>query len=563
MAFAIYRLPAQPLLRISLVLLLATTGSGWLATPLRAQDKAESSLRPGTRERVLSLEDCLALALENNLELAVERLNPQIALAGVETAWGEFDPSFELTANYDDSIRPRDVETTRAIGITTSSSTSQEYNASLGGTLPAGTQWELSGGATEDKSSVNDFAPQVDANAGLSLTQPLLRGASSAINLGTLRIARRDKLAADANLEEQVSQLVTDVYSAYYDLIFRRANLESQQESLTLAEQLLADNQQRLQLGNMNSLDVTQARSDVASRRAALYSAEQNLHEAGNTLKRLIYRDLEARTDEMPRPAGTPLPPTTADPVMNLSAALDLRPDLRRERIALEQDGIRVQVAKNALLPTVDLQASYRALGQDSTFSEGFQRASELDAREISGGVVFRVPLGSRTEKGNFDAARLRREQQLLNLKALEQTIVVQVDNAVAAVRANRLRYSAAQEASRLARETYEAEQNRLSAGTSTTFVVNQLQRDYSIARTTELSALADWQKSIAELSRVEGSALQANHIEIADTPVNPKLIPPSLIAKDPSIGDPAPAKAPEGPKPAKKRALAPPTFHR
>lgn len=547
------RFSPHPLRKLTAILIFIAAGAGsLLAGPSSAG------------ERVLSLEECLALALENNLELEVERLNPQIELAGVQSAWGQFDPVFEISTDYTDNIRPRDVETTQSLGITTSSNKNQDYNIGLSGELPTGTTYDLSAGTNEDKSSVNDFRPVVDANAGLTLTQPLLRGAGF-VNMANIRIARRDKLAADATLEQLVSQTVTDVYSAYYDLIFRRADLESQRESLGLAEQLLSENQQRLELGSMNALDVTQARSEIASRRASLYTAEQALHEAENTLKRLIYRDLERRLDEVPRPAGTPPPPTLADPVLNLSTALELRPDLRRERIALEQEGIRVQVAKNELLPTVDLEATYRALGQDATFSEGFARVTELEAREISAGIVFRVPLGSRTEKGNLNAARLRQAQQVLNLKALEQTVIVQVDNAVAAVRANRLRYAAAQEASRLARETYVAEQSRLQAGATTTFVVNQLQRDYTIARTSELSALADWQKSIAELSRVEGTALQANGIEIAQPPVSPKILPPRLIAKDPSTGDPAPAVAPaaETPKPAKKRRPQPPTLRR
>jgi outer membrane protein len=509
----------------------------------------------------LSLNECIALALENNLELDVERLNPQIALAGVESAWGAYDPVIELSANYDDAIRPRDVETTRAIGLATTSSTGQQYNASLGGELPTGTQYSFSLSGNQDESSVNDFQPQVNAEAGLRLTQPLLRGAGSAVNLGNLRISRRDKLAADADLELQISQLVTDVYNAYYDLIFRRADLDSQRESLGLAETLLGQNQERLRLGTMNALDVTQARSDTASRRAALYTAERTLHESENILKRLIFRDLETRLDQVPLPAGTPPPPTLDDPVINLGNALEHRADLRRERVRLEQDGIRVQVAKNALLPTVDLEGTYRALGQDDSFSGGFSNASELEAREFTVGVLFRMPLGARAEKGDYQSARLRREQQVLNLKALEQDIVVQVDNAVQAVRTSRLRYAAAQEASQLARETFVAEQDRLQAGATTTFVVNQLQRDYTVARTNELSALASWRQSVAELSRVEGTALIANGIELVEPPVAPKLIPPRLVKKDPSIADPAPATPPAPPK--KRRPAPAPIYKR
>jgi outer membrane protein TolC len=320
-------------------------------------------------------------------------------------------------------------------------------------------------------------------------------------------------------------ELVTDVSQAYYDLLFRQADLRSQRRSLALADRLLSDNQQRQEIGRMSRLDVTQAQSEAANRRRQVIQAERALWEAANELKRLIYRDLQNRHGQLMDAPFTPAPPTFEDPVLNARNALENRPDLREQWAAIEQAGIRLAVSRNNLLPTLNLEASYDLLGRDSGFAAGLRDAQENENNEWTVGVTLSIPLGQSAERAARDRARFQQSQALLRLKALEQDILREVDNAVLAVKSNRLSYEAARESTELARDTLEAEIERLNAGTTTTFVVSQLQRDLAVARTTELQALADWYKSLAELSRVEGTALSANGIVMQSWPERPAEI--------------------------------------
>ncbi len=465
----------------------------------------------------LSLRDCLFLTLRNNLRLEIEALRPALAEADVRLQGGAFEPQLTLRSSYTDQTQPRDAESQAATGIAQTESRSENYEVSVNGLLPTGTEWSLRARTRGEESTFNDFDPLFNATSGITVTQPLLRGAGFGANLADLRIARKEVEASGANFREQVKQIITDVYFAYYNLLFRIADLNSRQESLELAERLIEENQARFELGSMSSLDVTQARSAAASRRQELVQARSDLESAQTTLKRLIYADLLPHLTQQIVPAEVPPPATVPALEVNIGNALRLRDDLIEQRARIEQSGIRLRFAKNELLPTVDLEATYNLLGQDGAFGQSFARVSERENPEWTVGVVVTIPLGARQERARYERAKLERRQRLVEYKELEQEIIAEVDNAVRDVRTSRERYTIAQEATVLARETLEAEQERLSAGTTTTFVVSQLQTDFTVARTAELRALADWYQAIAELARVEGTTLVRNRILIAE----------------------------------------------
>ena len=132
-----------------------------------------------------------------------------------------------------------------------------------------------------------------------------------------------------------------------------------------------------------------------------------------------------------------------------------------------------------------------------------------------AGGVTVTFPLGNRQARANYQTARLQVEQFLLQLKQLEQQIVVAVDNAVGHVQTNLKSVEAAAAARRLADESLKAEKTKLLAGTSTTFLVLQAQSQLATARSAEIRARADYAESLVTLAQAEGTTLQKNNIAL------------------------------------------------
>lgn len=468
---------------------------------------------------VLSVDpkDCIARALEQNLELQVDRIAPLLERADWTAARGRFEPEMGMSAEWEDATSPIFPADRIPGGRRSDENEYTRYEGSLGGLLPTGLSYDIATGANNRESIPTAFQSRWSTDLGITLTQPLLRDAGFGVQMADIRIARKGAQAADAEFRYQVSRTVADVLNAYVELIFRRDNLTARQEALDLATQLLKDNEARLNIGVMSPLDVSQARTEVATQTQTVIEAERALREAQNDLKRLMFRDMGPYLQTRLVPTELPPVPSFADPVLNVVHALEYRPDLTERRLRLEQAGIRLRKAKNALLPYVNAFGGYALLGLENSIDESYETTVDAYDRVWSVGVEVKIPLGMSEERGRKQRAQLEEERAVLAVEQLEQDIIVEVDNAAQAVLANQKKVDAAREARQYAYESLMAEQEKLNAGASTTFVVAQLQRDLAIARSNELRAYADWQKSVVELAHREGTLLMRLEITFTE----------------------------------------------
>ena len=511
------------------LLLLILAASLGLANSFSAGDAA--LIGPATPPRVagvpgktdivpLSLPQCIRLALENNLDIAVERLNPVISKAGIVSAQGSFDPYVQLDGSYTENNQPTVIDSSNG-----TSNKSGQYDLSLNQPLPPGTVVSLDTNSENTTTTTNNFQDQYLSFIGARVTQPLLRGFGTDINLAPIRIAQRGLKAADAAFVYKVEQIVTRVSSAYYELLYTRGNVLARQKALLLAEQLLKDNKARVDIGTMSPLDVSQANSEASTRRGELLVAERAVLDQENALKRLITSDVITWLSKRITPTSEPpedwQPPQV---ISSIDTGLQNRADLTQAKEQLEQSNIQVTLNKNQILPTLNVNGSYGYTGLSSDFDRSYSRATSGDNNAWSIGALLTIPIGDRTDRGNLDAAKARKEQSVLNVKKIEQDIIVQIDNAAGQVQTNIERVRAARIARQYAEETLNAEGEKLEAGRSTSFVVLRLQRDLTDARVTELRAIADLQNSLAELTRVQGISLKENNIFL-ETTVMPKGI--------------------------------------
>jgi outer membrane protein TolC len=236
-----------------------------------------------------------------------------------------------------------------------------------------------------------------------------------------------------------------------------------------------------------------------------------------NFLKQLI-------TDEVASVLSTrisitpPSLPDTSPPdrKSDYAKAFELRPDYRQALLDIQKRQINVVFSRNQALPRLDLAASFGLNGIDTDLASSFNRVSGLNGNRNltwNAGVIFSEPIPNRAGMGNLEVSKLEALRALVDLKRLEQSILVEADNAAGQIETTRKRIEATRVAREFAQATLDAAQARLASGTSTTFEVLQFQRDLATAEVNEYRARADFIKAVADYARLTGSTLERNRI--------------------------------------------------
>ncbi len=469
----------------------------WIALLAPALVWAEEPARP---IKSITLQECIARALSGNLDLEAERLNPQIADWGIVSAQSVYDPALVSALNYDNRVEPPGTFRTETLSL----------SPGLSGKLPSGATYDLTAFDTRTLLSNVTWS----GSAGISLTQPLLRNFGFSVNSAPIRVARKSKQIADQNFVTLVQDVVRRVVNAYYELVFAIEDHKAKVEDLNRAKRLLEENRQRLQIGVMSPLDVTQAEAGAAEREEAVIVAAGVIGDNEMALKRLITRDVHELAGYRLVPSETPvIEMLDTDVERSTRTALEHRPDFLAAKQELERRGILVKFNRNQLWPQLDLTGSYSRNGFGGTFGQSVDDISRNDRYGWGVGVIASFPLGNRQARANYHIARLDEDQAVINLKRLEQDIVAQVDVAVRQVATNLKRIEATAAASRLAEESLKAEEERLRAGASTILLVLQAQAQLQAARAADIRARADYAESLAQLAATEGTILQKYNV--------------------------------------------------
>jgi len=349
---------------------------------------------------------------------------------------------------------------------------------------------------------------------GGTINQPLLRGFGTDVNLAQIRKARADRAISAWALEASAIDVVTETILAYNDLHFSIRNLEVEERSRGLAAQLLADNRKRAEIGVMSPLYVLQSQSDLAGREERVLVARRLMLDNENFLKALVTDEISGILTTRVRIAPPPFDFEIAINVPeDLRLAFERRPDFRQALLDLQKREINVVFTRNQALPRLDLIASLGLNGIDSNLAESTGSLTSPSNLAATAGAVFALPVPNRTGRGDAEAARLEVAKALVDLKRLEQSIYVEVDNAAGRIETTRELVDATRIAREFAARTLEAAEVRLASGTATTFEVLQFQRDLAQAEINEVRALTDHQKAIAEYARRTGRTFEENRI--------------------------------------------------
>jgi outer membrane protein TolC len=473
---------------------------------------------PGIRK--VSLEDCVQSALEKNLDMRIARYNPPQALADLQAAYAGWNPTFTAYGAHNYSMSGSSFN--YSLGVPTVGLTANQntFNSSLAGLTPWGLNYSIQGNVAQSYAYQNGVREeQANGSSSFTLTQPLLKNSWIDQTRWNIKVGKNRVKYTEQGLKQTIMNIVTTVEQAYYDLIYARENVTVQEKAVELAMQLVVENKKRVEVGSLAPLDEKQAEAQAASSQAALISARGSLVLQENTVKQLI-SDNYAAVEPVDLQPTAPLsaPVRVFDRQISWSKGLTGRPDLLQAKLDVERQGITIKYNYNQLFPELDVLGSYGQAANDSYLQQYSQALNEIaqgtrPSYTYGGQLIF--PVGNTGARANYKKSKLAMEQLVLNLKKLEQTIMVTIDDDITQAKSSYQQVAATRAAREYAKEALEAEQKKLENGKSTTYTCLQMQRDLTTARGNEIQALANYNKALAQLSLDEGTSLQRLGINV------------------------------------------------
>ena len=511
----------------------------------RAQTPAQTD---GGPVKTMSLSECIRSALERNLSIQVGdqvdfgkssgaepdvanlslhsggRLAVQGAEVDVHRAYGYYDPFFTTTVgqNFDATPGGFDPQTGQTRGDR--SIWQEHFLTDLSGALPTGGKYDLTASGariTGTRVDNNTFTRvnvghQYRGDAAISLTQPLLKNAWIDAGRLLIKLSKKDLKITELAFQTLVQDVLRRVALAYFELLAAREQVKVQTKALELAQQLLAENKKKVEVGTLAPLDEKQAESQAAKARADVTAAVYQAQLAENLLKSLITHDFgEVQS-------------TTIDPSDRLIAVyqsfslpeswrqgLENRPDYLQAKAAVERQKLVLLYRRNQIYPSLDLSATYGRNGIGTTTHRYLESIDENDYAKYGGGITLSFPLSFRNERDSLKKSKIDAETLVLSLKRREDLVKKDIDDALKGVYASYATTQATHDSRVYAEAALEAEQKKLENGKSTSFNVLQFQRDLTDAASKEIKALSDYNKSLHQLYFNTGTTLERNKVTL------------------------------------------------
>ncbi|HKX46521.1 MAG TPA: TolC family protein, partial [Planctomycetota bacterium] len=463
----------------------------------------------------LSLAEARNLAVRNNVGLELEAVTAEAAEYVALGSWGAFDPVLDLAGTYED------IKQNPVTGFTAANEQNLLANAALA--VPVTTGGTFVADYTRQTSETdNPFStfPEFTSDAfSLSFNQPLLRGAWARSATAEQRANEVEAARAREQQKQQLQQLLLDVEIAYWDLVAALEELDVRRLAVELGQRQYDQNQERLRVGVGTEVDVLQAETNLSAQEQRFLLAANQRDAAMDALKELMFRrpaedeggfegflDAWARPIEPQTPLpGIPDPLPSTDWVASVERAIDARPEVARQLLAVDAAEILLRQAEQDRLPGLDVRLEMVGSGLGESRNAAFEDALTFDFPTYRGTLAFNQPLGNRTARYFELQARANLRAARLGYDQLENLLVAEVRNAAREVDYQARAVEAAQKSRRFAERQLQAESIRYEEGISTTFQVLEFQTQLAEALSAEKAALANHAKALAALRRAEG----------------------------------------------------------
>jgi outer membrane protein TolC len=485
--------------------------------PAHAQTVSTNNARP------ITLAEVVTLALQHNFDVQIQRFDPELARYSLNINYGAYDPVLVLQGLHRYSLSPGGIDEQTRV-FQGSETESDEFAGSISGLAPTGLNYQLSARASDQYGTRPDLVTggrtpfeNATANAAAAtLTQPLLRNFWIDTPRANIYISKNRLKYSEQALRFRLMQTINAVEQAYYNLIFARENLKVQEAAVLSADRLVQENKKKVEVGAMAPLDERSAEAQASASRAQLIDAQRAVEAQENILKNLITDQYAEWHDVNLIPAENLI---AVPEVLNLQQSwqngMRLRPDLAQARLDLERSEIFMKLDFNQLFPSLDVIGQYGYQGSGNEFSRALGQVKDMDNPFWYYGAQLRYPLGSRIERNNYKTSKVQKKQAELLFKQKEQSVLVEIDDAVKQIRSSFERITATRDARAFAESALDAEQKKLENGKSTSYEVLLKQRDLTAARFDEIQALAQYNIAIAQLAFREGTTLDRHKLNV------------------------------------------------
>jgi len=499
-------------------------------------------LLPGQEEKIsLSLDECIVGAIQYNLNIAVEVLNPEIADVSISQAEEKYMPTLSF------STMNRETNTASYSWIDAAEevrSTYSDYMVSLNQNIPTGGVFNITLDSYKNETNrrFQTINPRFGSTLTFNFTQPLIKNFGFKMNRREIIIAENNKNISENLYRQTLLDAIYDVEEAYWILAYTIEDLKVKRQSLQLAQDLLEENKRKIEVGTMPPIEIYTAESEVATREADIIQADRLAKNSQDRLKTILNLPIfeEEKSLEI-IPIDSPVfTKKEIDLDTALATALSHRPDMIATEINLETREFDVSYAKNQLLPDLRLNVSYWSPGISGTQilyldndpltrtvvgtlpgagTDALKDAFKFRYNNWEIGLTLNIPLNTVLTRARVAEARLNLEQAQMRQKALQQEILLEIKTALRDVEMNYERVQAYRAARELAAKKLEAEQEKFKVGKSTNFFILQYQRDAADARTTELKSMVDYILSSARLDRAMGTTFETKKIKFSEIP--------------------------------------------
>ena len=525
----------------------------------------------------ITLIEAIRRSLENNNDIEVSRDDVRFQETQVRSLLGQYDPVFAVTPTFSRSQTTGNAATR---DFTVNSNFSQFLQKGGGNyqvffnnqrTENAFAQAQVSSGSVSSGSSAI-----YSSSAGVRYTQPLGRNFRTDSRRHTINIAKKRLDQTDSDFQLKATTTISSVQRAYWDFVFALRNQQNVVANVNLAKENLRQIEVKIDAGAAAPLERAEVATELANREGDLLLATQTVASTENTLKQLVIKDPQsAEWSQTFVPTDNPafsLDPLSLDDAMK--DAMDNRFELRRLKLQKEINTLDLDYYKDQIKPQIDLNTTFSLNGLSRSGSTtatttnlltnsqdlflfnnlnatrtslalpllvnpalvipaspsflfgGFNRSLanifRSDAPNFSVGMTFSFPLRNRTAKANLDGAKVQEHQIEAQLRGQEQTIIVDVRNAVQAVETTRQRVLTARRALENAQIQLDGERKLYDNARSTTFLLLQRENTLTNAKNSVIRAETDYNKALADLQRVTSTVFRVNHIQI-DSPVKIK----------------------------------------
>jgi len=472
----------------------------------------------------LSLEQSRALALENNLQLKADLINPAIAAAQLNTEEAKFESAFFANVNLLKTDQPFgrlvEIPGTGILVPTVTASQRERADVDLGVQMPLRT----GGSVTFDIQDIEtdnlnagliDINPIFENRTAISLSQPLLRNAGQRVTMYSIQVAAYNRDIVSARTRLDVIAVLAALDRTYWRLYAARKELEVREQQHRLALAQLESARRLVEAGQRAPVEIIRAEAGVAQQLEQIIIAENNLRDRERELKRVVNRaglNTQSPTVVIPTTLPDPVHYDLESPRL-VDQAMESRMELLELQLQLLQDASAVDFARNQTLPVATLDYTYNISATGPSRDESLDMLFNSDFADHRLGLQMVVPLGNQAAKNRLRQAIYQRRQRLATRADRAELIKLEVLNAADQVEANWQRILAARQNAILNGRLYEAEQRQFEQGQRTSTEVLDAQTRFADAQSSEIRALAEYQIALVDLAYATGTLLGATKV--------------------------------------------------